>query len=93
MDMSEKKIFIIDYVILNERNNVKTHCTYAHSRKSAEYNTRNMTYPDKINIIKIYSINFNDKLIDDTFFEIINYYKNSIKSSHIENDEINPEYV
>jgi hypothetical protein len=53
------KAFAIDYFIhSNEKRVIKTHLTYSTSRKNAEFNTREMESPDRINIIKITPIVF-----------------------------------
>jgi hypothetical protein len=63
------KVFAIDYFIhSNEKRVIKTHLTYSTSRKNAEFNTREMEAPDRINVIKISPIIFDanaDGILND----------------------------
>lgn len=78
---TDKKIFVIDYVLINDRDQIKSHYTYAQSRKSAEYNTRNMEYPDKINVIKIFPISFEDSAVTEMLDELFINYKTIVNAN------------
>ena len=87
MDHNDKKMFIIEYFILNERNKLRTHYTYANSRKSAEYNTRSMEYPDKINVVKIFPITCDDINTNEKLNTTLSNYKKYLETT-IHNTEI-----
>ena len=51
------KVFIVDYrIVSGEDRRIKTHLTYATSRKNAENNTRDMEADTRINIVKITAV-------------------------------------
>ena len=72
----DMKVFLIDYFIhSSEKRQIKSHLTYASSRKNAENNTRTMESPARINIIKITPIVFDeeaDRILNDAIVEHLN---------------------
>lgn len=74
---SDMKVFAIDYFIpaAPEKREIRTHLTYATSRKNAENNTRTMEAPDRVNIIKITPIVFDeiaDRILNDAIVAHLN---------------------
>ncbi len=66
-DQTMHRIFVIDYKLgFGNDRRLKTHITYATSRKNAEHNTRHMERHERINIIKITGVvqdqDFHDRI-------------------------------
>ena len=86
----DMKVFAIDYFIpSNGKREIKSHFTYASSRKNAENNTRMMESPDRVNIIKITPIVFDDyadKVLNDALVNHLS--KNDERDMDVSKNEI-----
>lgn len=79
----QTKPYVIDYFIGTDKTNIKSYYTESTSRKSAEMKARTLEAPARINIIKIYCLNFDDE---------INIAIDSIIDEHNKNNKFNCNY-
>lgn len=55
------KPYVIDYFIGSDKTNIRSYYTDTTSRKAAEMKARSLEAPARINIIKIYCLNFDEE--------------------------------